>query len=395
MALCVVFSRQRVQTRKENRHRLPVGFPVVVASEDAPIHQACAYDRFDDDSDDEGANAARKRALEMLHAMRRTPSTSEQVSAKAPASDDPNPNPKKPELSSAISTAVTAEQYRQNMNISSPHGDRTLWPDPLQTLDQLPFNPKIVTLLRQAGIVAPSAIQAQSWPLVLTGQDLVAVAQTGSGKTLGYLLPLLHLLSQKGKKVRSAKVAKLPAVLILAPTRELVVQIHVESKKFGKAVGISSCCVYGGVPKAPQVYDLKLAPLVVVATPGRLHDLIESGSTSLSHVAHVVLDEADRLLEMGFQEDIEHLLDQIPTPRQTVCYTATWPRSVEKVALKYVSPSAPHLTLNVSNHAATTTNITQEFCKLERDEEKVEKLRSISDNLLQGGKMIVFVNTKR
>ncbi len=163
--------------------------------------------------------------------------------------------------------------------------------------------------IRAAGFQTPSVIQAQSWPPALKGRDVVGVAKTGSGKTLGFLFPgFLHILNQGGRiQPRNG-----PSILVLAPTRELADQIHQEAVKFGRTSSIFSTCVYGGAPKGPQLRDLRTGAHVVIATPGRLNDFLEGRQVSLSQVSYLVFDEADRMLDMGFEPQIRKIVHQLP-----------------------------------------------------------------------------------
>ncbi|KAJ8536665.1 hypothetical protein K7X08_035066 [Anisodus acutangulus] len=168
--------------------------------------------------------------------------------------------------------------------------------------------------IRQAGFPAPSPIQAQSWPIALLGRDIVAVAKTGSGKTLGFLLPVFILLKRRRSTPQSG-----PTILVLSPTRELVTQIQDEAEKFGRSSKISCTmnqvnCLYGGAPKGPQIRDLERVD--IVATPGRLNDILESGRIRLDQISYLVLDEADRMLDMGFEPQIRKIVKEVPTRRQ-------------------------------------------------------------------------------
>jgi ATP-dependent RNA helicase DDX5/DBP2 len=206
------------------------------------------------------------------------------------------------------------------------------------------------------------------------------VAKTGSGKTLGYLLPTIHLIS----KLKAGG----PMVLVIAPTRELAQQINEECVKFcNKTLGLMSSCVYGGVPKGPQTAELRKSPQVLVATPGRLVDMMECKATTLAHIRHVVLDEADRMLDMGFEPQIKKILEAMPKERQLVCFTATWPKSVKRMAANYLRKDALHLIIGSTEELVANTAITQEFYKLD-DSEKDEKLFKIIDELPEGSRMV-------
>uniref|UniRef100_A0A453EVD5 Helicase ATP-binding domain-containing protein n=1 Tax=Aegilops tauschii subsp. strangulata TaxID=200361 RepID=A0A453EVD5_AEGTS len=194
-------------------------------------------------------------------------------------------------------------------------------PAPITEFDSGVIPLDILKEIQRAGFPSPTPIQAQSWPIALLNQDVVAIAKTGSGKTLGYLLPGFMHIKRMQNSTRSG-----PTVLVLAPTRELATQILEEAVKFGRSSRISSTCLYGGAPKGPQLRDLERGVDVVVATPGRLNDILEMRKISLKQVSYLVLDEADRMLDMGFEPQIRKIVRDIPSGRQTLMYTATWPK---------------------------------------------------------------------
>jgi len=188
----------------------------------------------------------------------------------------------------------------------------------------------------------PSAIQAQCWPVMLhpgsdgKRRDIVGIAETGSGKTLAFAIPALTALAKEhvaGSRRRT------PRMLILAPTRELANQSHVVVQEFGSLVNLTSLVVYGGVSKYDQVKELKKGVDCVVATPGRIKDLINDRACDLSRVSQLVLDEADRMLDMGFEEDVRFIITQCMDKdkgRQTAMFSATWPAIIQQIALEYM-----------------------------------------------------------
>ncbi|PSR92469.1 DEAD-box ATP-dependent RNA helicase [Actinidia chinensis var. chinensis] len=182
-------------------------------------------------------------------------------------------------------------------------------------------------VLHLAGFASPTPIQAQTWPIALQNRDIVAIAKTGSGKTLGYLIPAFILLRHHRNNAQNG-----PTVLVLAPTRELATQIQNEVIKFGRSSRISCTCLYGGAPKGPQLKELDRGADIVVATPGRLIDILEMKKIDIGQVSLLVLDEADRMLDMGFEPQIRKIVNKIPPRRQTLMYTATWPKEVRKIA---------------------------------------------------------------
>ncbi|KAK7854695.1 dead-box atp-dependent rna helicase 20, partial [Quercus suber] len=165
----------------------------------------------------------------------------------------------------------------------------------------------VIEEITNAGFVEPSPIQAQGWPMALRGRDLISIAETGSGRTLAYLLPAIaHVNAQPILSPGDG-----PIVLVVAPTREFAAQIQNESTKFGASSEIKNSCIYGGVPKGPQVRDLQEGVEIVIATPGRLIDMLDSHHMNLRRVPYLVLDEADRMLDMGFEPQIRKLVSQI------------------------------------------------------------------------------------
>ncbi|RXH88754.1 hypothetical protein DVH24_000353 [Malus domestica] len=197
---------------------------------------------------------------------------------------------------------VEVEEYRKRREITVEGRDV---PKPIKSFRDTGFPEYVLEEVTKAGFVEPTPIQAQGWPMALKGRDLIA---PGDG----------------------------PIVLVLAPTRELAVQIQQEATKFGSSSKIKSTCIYGGVPKGPQVRDLQKGVEIVIATPGRLIDMMESHHTNLRRVTYLVLDEADRMLDMGFDPQIRKIVSQIRPDRQTLYWSATWPKEVEQLARQLV-----------------------------------------------------------
>jgi ATP-dependent RNA helicase DBP3 len=197
------------------------------------------------------------------------------------------------------------------------------------------------SLIRQCtdanGFTKPSPIQAQAWPILMhKKRDIVGIAETGSGKTLAFGIPALSSMAQN--PVASKR--RLPRMLVLSPTRELAMQVEVVLKEYGAVVGMRSLVLYGGVPKYTQTSELRKGNIdCLVATPGRLKDLINDGSCDLSKIQHLVLDEADRMLDMGFEEDVKYIISNCMDKedgRQTAMFSATWPAAIQKIALTYM-----------------------------------------------------------
>ncbi|KAF2436283.1 DEAD-domain-containing protein [Tothia fuscella] len=177
---------------------------------------------------------------------------------------------------------------------------------------------------------SPTPIQAAAWPYLLSGRDVVGVAETGSGKTLAFGVPCMRYIKSLPKKERDGVKA-----VIVSPTRELALQIHEQLEKLATPAGLRSVCIFGGVPKYEQQMKVKKAH-IVVATPGRLNDLLEEGSADISGAGYVVLDEADRMLDVGFEEAIRKIVSSTASKRQTLMFTATWPPSIRELASTFM-----------------------------------------------------------
>ncbi|KAL8141448.1 hypothetical protein V2J09_014480 [Rumex salicifolius] len=243
-------------------------------------------------------------------------------------------------------------------------------------------------LMLSAGFASPTPIQAQSWPIALQGRDIVAIAKTGSGKTLGYLIPtFIHLRQRRNNPLNG------PTVLVLAPTRELATQIQDEAIKFGRSSRISCTCLYGGAPKGPQLKELDRGAEIVVATPGRLNDILEMKKIDFRQVSLLVLDEADRMLDMGFEPQIRKIVNEIPPRRQTLMYTATWPKEVRKIAGDLlVNPI--QVNIGSIDELAANKSITQ-YIEVVPQMEKHRRLEQILISQERGSKIIIFCSTKK
>lgn len=204
------------------------------------------------------------------------------------------------EATTKAEKTLTPEEWRKEHTLSVVgHGaNRDLKiPNPYIEFKDSPFSNRIQTSLSRAGFTRPSVIQAQAWPLAVQGIDLISIAKTGSGKTCGFLMPVFHHHDKSGDSFQRGVRPK-PILLVLAPTRELSVQIMEEAQKFGRPIGVRSVCCYGGSSKYPQIAALERGVECIIATPGRLNDLLEMRKADLSSIKYLVLDEADRMLDM-------------------------------------------------------------------------------------------------
>ncbi|KAF2842478.1 P-loop containing nucleoside triphosphate hydrolase protein [Patellaria atrata CBS 101060] len=206
-------------------------------------------------------------------------------------------------------------------------------PKPVQSWGQCGLNVPTMEVIRKLGYEKPSAIQTQAIPAIMAGLDVIGVAKTGSGKTVAFLLPMFrHILDQPKLTARDG-----PIAIIMAPTRELAVQIHKDAANFARKVGLRAVCCYGGAPIKDQIAELKRGCEIVIVTPGRFVDLLTSNSgrlTNLRRVTYVVLDEADRMFDMGFEPQVTRILQNVRPDRQTVLFSATMPPKLEGLVRK-------------------------------------------------------------
>jgi len=186
----------------------------------------------------------------------------------------------------------------------------------------------LLRAVRTARYDHPTPIQAQAVPVVLAGRDVLASAQTGTGKTAAFALPILQRLSDHPARTTARRIR----VLVLCPTRELAQQIHESFRTYGRYCAVRQTVVFGGVGQGPQVNALRTGVDILIATPGRLLDLIGQGRVSLAHIEVLVLDEADRMLDMGFLPDVRRILTHVPRKRQTLLFSATMPPPIRKLA---------------------------------------------------------------
>ena len=298
----------------------------------------------------------------------------------------------------------------QNETRSEPY----CCPAPILSFRASPFNERVVKRLEREGFTAPTPIQSQAWPIVMEGRDIISIARTGSGKTIGFLLPVFEQVLRLQKHCPPNPAMPSPLAVVLAPTRELAMQIGAEAIKFNNCYdgGVRTVCLFGGASKWEQIRALKTRlPQVVVATPGRLNDLSDMGRISLSNVAIFVLDEADRMLDMGFGPQLEELqrkmrkqLSAAERPacgefekrdarsRQTLLFSATWPKSVQKVADSMLF-NPVQLNVGSKNVLVANENINQRVLVVD-GREKMDILQRELDLIDEGAKVIVFFNTK-
>ena len=249
----------------------------------------------------------------------------------------------------------------------------------------------LIRAITEMGYETPTPIQVQAIPLVLAGNDVMGAAQTGTGKTASFGLPLLERL------IPTANTSMSPArhpvrALVLTPTRELADQVHENLEAYAKYTGLRTACVFGGVDIRTQQDTLRRGVEVLVATPGRLLDHVEQRNTVLSQVQIVVLDEADRMLDMGFLPDISKILKLLPAKRQSLMFSATFSPEIKKLAANFLNN--PKL-VEVARENSTAKTITQKLFEV-HDSEKVDALLDLLDDEVcdEAKNILVFVNSK-
>jgi ATP-dependent RNA helicase DDX5/DBP2 len=282
-------------------------------------------------------------------------------------------------------TPADVEKFRRDNDITVV-GDGI--PKPVTNFDQSSFPDYLLAELRKAGFTKPTGIQCQGWPMALSGRDMIGIASTGSGKTLAFVLPAVVHINAQPLLTRGDG----PIALILSPTRELANQTLAECHKFGHTSKLKYTCVYGGVPKSQQARDLRTGVEILIATPGRLIDFLESGTTNLRRVTYLVLDEADRMLDMGFEPQMRSIISQIRPDRQTLLWSATWPKEVQSLARDFQkNPIQVNIgSLQLSAHE----NITQDI-RIVDEMDKTRTLYSILEKCMDGSKVLIFTATKR
>lgn len=251
------------------------------------------------------------------------------------------------------------------------------------TFKELQLLPQIEEALQQKGYVQPTPVQQQTIPAILAGRDVLSLAQTGTGKTAAFALPILHLLA-------TTPPVKGPSVLVLAPTRELAIQIHENFTGYGKTLPFRQALLYGGVGQQAQEAALKKHPAIIIATPGRLLDLYSQGHLRLDTINILVLDECDRMLDMGFARDLKKIIDLLPEQRQTLLFSATLPDEIAAIAEKHMyDPVKITIQADVNN----LPKIQQRMYWVNRDKRQALLLDVLEHE--PAAQALVFTRTKR
>ncbi|CAJ1349592.1 unnamed protein product [Effrenium voratum] len=290
-------------------------------------------------------------------------------------------------------SSIVSPDYQEKDPYRLAHGIRAWasWdvqeavPLPWQFFEHAQMPHELLYALRAAGFQAPTPIQAQVWPVAFNGTDVIGIARTGSGKTLAYLYPAYcWMRARAGSGVRS---------LMLAPTRELATQIHEEATKFAHASGFSSACVYGGVPKKEQLPAVRQGAPILVATPGRLNDFLEYKQISLAGVAYLVFDEADRMLDMGFEPQIRDIVAQLPKRRQTLMFSATWPEEVQSLAHDFLKDPV-HIQVGDPTSLQANEDISQQIMIID-PQQKDATLLQVIQQARPDERILVFVAMRK
>ena len=248
------------------------------------------------------------------------------------------------------------------------------------TFEELGLAPEILEAVRDAGYERPTPIQAEAIPLALQGRDLIGLAQTGTGKTAAFTLPILDRLIGGPRRTRA---------LVLTPTRELAMQVDESVRKYANSASIDVAAIFGGVPLDPQEKKLRKGVDIVVATPGRLIDHLERQNVVFDDLEILVLDEADRMLDMGFAPQINKIVAQIPAYRQTLLFSATMPPEVEALARKYLRKP---IVIQIGRRSAASSMVTHAVYPVPRERKGallVELLRDVKSETV-----LVFTRTK-
>jgi len=248
------------------------------------------------------------------------------------------------------------------------------------TFDSLGLSPIVLAAVRDAGYTTPTPIQEQAIPLILKGRDVMGLAQTGTGKTAAFTLPIVDRLLNGPRRTRA---------LVLTPTRELCVQVEESVQKYARNSKLAVVSVYGGVPLDPQEKQLRAGADVVVATPGRLIDHLERQNVVFDDLEVLVLDEADRMLDMGFAPQINRIVSDVPAYRQTLLFSATMPPEVEALARKYLRKP---IVVQVGRRSAAASTVTHAVYPVPRERKSALLARLLGGDDLDS--VLVFTRTK-
>ncbi|MFG6431952.1 DEAD/DEAH box helicase [Roseateles sp. LYH14W] len=276
----------------------------------------------------------------------------------------------------------------ENAPLPEPQASPDIETAPPARFDTLPLDPKLLRAVADSGYLTMTPIQAKAIPIVLEGKDVMGAAQTGTGKTAAFSIPLLQrMLKHENPSVSPARHPV--RALVLAPTRELADQVAENVKKYAKHTNLRSVVVFGGIDMKPQTAALKAGVEVLIATPGRLLDHIEAKNCVLNQVEYVVLDEADRMLDIGFLPDLQRILSYLPKARQTLLFSATFSPEIKRLAQSYLQDP---ILVETARPNQTASTVEQRFISVTDDDKRAVVKHLIKERSL--AQAIVFVNSK-
>lgn len=255
------------------------------------------------------------------------------------------------------------------------------------SFDDLQLIPPILSALKTEGYTTPTPIQKQAIPLILQGKDLLGCAQTGTGKTAAFAIPILQLLYENNKGAKDPKRIK---ALVLTPTRELAIQIKESFDAYGKNTNIKNTVIFGGVPQGKQTEILRKGVDILVATPGRLLDLIQQRFVKLNDIEYFILDEADRMLDMGFIHDVKRILTLLPAQKQTLFFSATMAPAIIKLANSILHHPA---SVSVTPVSSTANTIQQSVCFVDKKNKNALLSHVLKEKSVRSA--LVFTRTKQ
>ena len=277
--------------------------------------------------------------------------------------------------------ALDAEAVETDAATTQPAEAETDAAEPEESFKDLGLDPKLLSVLERLQFTIPTPIQRSSIPVGINGEDIIGIAQTGTGKTLAFGLPILNQFILNGNRSRGR-------ALIILPTRELALQVNESLKNVGKTFGIRTAVLIGGAPMRPQQTELRANPDIIVATPGRLIDHLQSRQVDLRTVDTLVLDEADRMLDMGFAPQIKQILKEVPTERQTLLFSATMPDAIVQIAATYMKKPTR---IEIARAGSTATDVTQELFIVPQEEKNDLLSRLLFE---YKGTILVFTRTR-
>lgn len=256
----------------------------------------------------------------------------------------------------------------------------------MKTFEELDLIAPLQRALADVNYETPTPVQSSTIPTALLGRDVLGCAQTGTGKTAAFALPILNHLGKRARKAMPRR----PFVLVLAPTRELAIQIHASFETYGKHLRLRQALVYGGVSQVNQVRTLNRGAHILVATPGRLLDLMQQGYIDLSDLDVFVLDEADRMLDMGFLPDLKRIIKQLPDQRQSLFFSATLPKKIIELSQRLLTNP---VNVDVTPESTTVQKIDQQVVFVERSGKQELLKRTLRADGVE--RALVFTKTKR